>query len=1024
MEGNVNYLNFVDFINDRFPNRSLELEEIKKSTENSDMDITKTSIDEYLNKKLMLKSESKFPEHFSAYQIEEGLKSKTLLQGVIKNYKHKLNSSQKSAIVDRSSAGKPNVIILGESFINRAVHGDLVAIQILSENDIELREVIRSSEKNVKVESLDDEFDDEIINNELDSGDQIVDSVCEPVEISHKVDYYYGKVVGIIKREWRPYVATIQLDDPNLSYHLAVPMDINIPKIRIFHSNAAEIANSRIEVVIDNWPADSQYPQGHFVRKLGKAGDIEAEIESLLVEYKIAPSLSDLTFSINVMNEMPTDTKSNPWKPNLIDTQRLDIRDKIIFSIDPIGSLDIDDAISFEVIKSPDSSSVKYELGVHIADASYFIIPGSASDLEARKRGNTIYLADRRFNMVPEILSENICSLRSGSARTLIKSVSEMSYESAQYILNTSNVFPSGEISDEFKLDKSMDSLLRPRIVEFSKAMKAIRKIRFDNGALELESTEIKFSYDKQNKIKGMKPKQKLEIHGVIEEAMIMANCAVAKKIQNYFSSSALLRIHSASIQEKFDLLKKVAELKGFIIDTTSNLTLSKSLKFIESKITSQDHFVLFLIKSITVLCLNEASYLAAGMVLSPPPNFSHYGLAVDIYTHFTSPIRRYTDIIVHRQLLEVLKIETDSSRNFEINKNDKLKPSLKGENRELYSIDDITKIADHTKYVSDLIKESDSQNGGVIYKDAVITGVYTNSIQANIPQLGLSGNIYFKKLAGHSDSNEFSENKINSSILLPLSTLTGKIEDTKIFIPGCKLDGIGNSEVRIKYPSINELIEACNTINNSNDNNMEICSKQIYETKWGELCSYIKSRSPITNSKPNIGNSTLLSGKGHGEEISGIGNTDYEYILSSRIVTLKIFDRIRIVINIQESNYRLPQMYFSLVYKSDYILSDKFVVRDNNDSSKRIGKGYNSNVKIQKANKDVSRKSECIEVDKKKTLVSRPDGNISTNDMKTLDNNKKVSNGRKSKKDKKESIYNILESFRKLKITEHTTFC
>ncbi|OMJ23560.1 DIS3-like exonuclease 1 [Smittium culicis] len=199
------------------------------------------------------------------------------------------------------------------------------------------------------------------------------------------------------------------------------------------------------------------------------------------------------------MNEMPTDTKSNPWKPDLSDTQRLDIRDKIIFSIDPIGSLDIDDAISFEIIKSPDLSSVKYELGVHIADASYFITPGSASDLEARKRGNTIYLADRRFNMVPEILSENICSLRSGSARyagiflepfiigfffiylfyfilfyflvsviwnldssykvlstwfgrTLIKSVSEMSYESAQYILNTSNVFPSGEIGDEFKL--------------------------------------------------------------------------------------------------------------------------------------------------------------------------------------------------------------------------------------------------------------------------------------------------------------------------------------------------------------------------------------------------------------------------------------------------------------------------------------------------------------------------------------------------------------------------------------------
>ncbi|OMJ23561.1 hypothetical protein AYI70_g2187 [Smittium culicis] len=179
MDENVNYLDFVDFIIDKFPNRSLELEEIKKLTEKNDMDITKTSIEEYLNQKLMLKSESKFPEvqacliylhqHLSAYQIEEGLKSKTLLQGVIKNYKHKLNSSQKSAIIDRSSAGKPNVIILGESFINRAVHGDLVAIQIFSENDIELQNFIQSSEKNIKIESLDEEFDDEIIDNELDT---------------------------------------------------------------------------------------------------------------------------------------------------------------------------------------------------------------------------------------------------------------------------------------------------------------------------------------------------------------------------------------------------------------------------------------------------------------------------------------------------------------------------------------------------------------------------------------------------------------------------------------------------------------------------------------------------------------------------------------------------------------------------------------------------------------------------------------------------------------------------------------
>ncbi|OLY82364.1 Exosome complex exonuclease RRP44 [Smittium mucronatum] len=177
------------------------------------MDITKQSIQEYLERKLILKSESNFNEHYPLHQIEDGLRSKTLVQGIIKKFTQNHDSGQKSAIIDRSASGNPNILIIGEIFLNRAVQGDTVAVKIFAENDKELLQVTESIQESQKLDFLEDNLTGETDQNDLDDGDQIIDSINDLHQKSEKERIIYGKVVGIIKRDWRPYVATVQLDD-------------------------------------------------------------------------------------------------------------------------------------------------------------------------------------------------------------------------------------------------------------------------------------------------------------------------------------------------------------------------------------------------------------------------------------------------------------------------------------------------------------------------------------------------------------------------------------------------------------------------------------------------------------------------------------------------------------------------------------------------------------------------------------------------------------------------------------------
>jgi exoribonuclease R len=278
-----------------------------------------------------------YEKHLNTDFLEAQVHKKIFLKGKLKvsayNYKE---ASIKNEIDNES------IRISGRTNMNRAIHGDVVAVQLIGPNE--------------------------------------------------------GKVVGVLQRNWRDYVASIKKDQNDSEYCLCQTLDSRIPPIRIKTRQKERLMNSRIIVRIESWDADSKYPSGFYVQTLGEIGDLNTETEALLREHQIPHD----DFSKDALSQIPTE---NPWIPST--KQRRDLRKELILSVDPIGCEDIDDALSYKELKNGN-----VQIGVHIADVSAFFQHDSPLDLEARKRSTTIYLIDRRLDMLPTILSTDIISLR------------------------------------------------------------------------------------------------------------------------------------------------------------------------------------------------------------------------------------------------------------------------------------------------------------------------------------------------------------------------------------------------------------------------------------------------------------------------------------------------------------------------------------------------------------------------------------------------------------------------------------
>ncbi|KAF9331722.1 DIS3 mitotic control [Linnemannia elongata] len=733
-----------------------------------------------------------YQEYKPLSELEAGVKSERFFQGVMR-----VRANHRDQAFIRGDANIGEIVIVGSEHRNRAVHGDVVVVELLNKSSW----VAPSTHISYNPEEVHAAAEDED-----ESSGRVRTREVKPT----------GRVVGIMSRNWQPYVATLQEGSEREagSFHLVLPLNPIIPKIRIRHHDAKVLANQRIVVRIDSWPVNSQYPNGHYVRSIGPAHDLDTEISAILIEHGISVSQTTQGFSEGSLKEMPINTPERPWVADPAElSRRRDLRNHTVFSIDPPNCQDIDDAISIKEI-----GNGQIEFGVHIADVSYFVKENSLTDLEARARGTTVYLSDRRFDMLPKVLSEQLCSLRhhvdryamsvmwtldseanvltTWYGRSVIRSACEMEYEQAQGLLNGKDVVPG--------LDAKLCKQLKPSVVLLAKTMRKVRARRMAKGGLELESSEVKFKFKEEGGgISDILPKQPLEVHQIIEEAMVMANGYVAQRIYQGFRESAMLRHHPPPIESHFKMLLRAAESRGFSIDTTSNLALANSLRECAAKSVNDIEFVK-LLKTMATMAMSEASYISSGSM--EVSKYAHYGLALDFYTHFTSPIRRYADLVVHRQLMSCLlgssPQTTDNSSDFLKNglKMEQVAGHLNYKNRESKLAQKDSTELFQTLYVLQKTRNPTAvENGGddpeaedlPFTETGIVSEIRENGFFVFVPRFGIRGPVYLKEKSG--------EISIPLSALKPDGDSGGK--DHLVSISGCEMDTDLMTQISVKVP-------------------------------------------------------------------------------------------------------------------------------------------------------------------------------------------------------------------------------
>ncbi|CAD7093571.1 unnamed protein product [Hermetia illucens] len=642
-----------------------------------------------------------FPPHLSPAEIHEGIKSGALLQGsFMASRENYLEGSVNVEGIEKF------VLIQGRESLNRAVDGDVVAIRLLPEDQWSApSEIILQDEEN-------------------DPGD-VLEEETEILAVKAEVEKTpTGVIVGIIRRKWRQYCGILQINQVSGSTrHIFVPAERKIPKVRIETRQAEHLKMQRIVVAIDNWPRHSRYPNGHFVRALGPLGDKDTENEVLLLEHDVPHS----KWSEEVLSCLP----KLPWIITNEDYERRkDLRDIFICSVDPPGCTDIDDALHCRELPNG-----RLEVGVHIADVSHFIRPGTALDKEASLRATTVYLVDKRIDMVPELLSSNLCSLLGGVERfafscvwemdhnaniletryhkSVIKSKSAMTYEQAQLIID--------DPTQNHEIAKSLRHLNR--------LAKILKKKRIENGALILASPEIRFQVDSETHDPiEVEAKKMRETNSMVEEFMLLANVSVAEHIEREFPECAMLRRHPNPPQTNFEPLIKAGENQGFEIKTDCGKNLALSL---DAAIKEDNPYFNTMLRILATRCMMQAVYFISGTVQNE--EYFHYGLAAPIYTHFTSPIRRYADIIVHRLLAASIGADSTYAELLDKHRNSELCNNLNYRNR----------MAQYAGRASVALNTHLFFRGKTQEEEGYVLFVRKNALQILVPKFGLEGTIY-----------------------------------------------------------------------------------------------------------------------------------------------------------------------------------------------------------------------------------------------------------------------------------------
>ena len=465
-----------------------------------------------------------------------------------------------------------------------------------------------------------------------------------------------GEVSKIIERKRTEFVGTIQVQD-NFAFvdvtDYKMYTDIFVPKNKINGAKNGE----KVLVEMEDWPEKADSPFGRVLKVLGMPGEHNTEIHSILAQYGLPYEFPQAVE--DYANKIDTSIKASEIK------KRRDMRSSLTFTIDPKDAKDFDDALSFEKLENGN-----IEMGIHIADVSHYVTPGNELDDEAYERATSVYLVDRVVPMLPEILSNNACSLRPNEekytfsaifemnakaeivnkwfGRTVTESDARFSYEEAQHIIENpedkEHIIPS-EISITDKT-YSVKKEIADAILEMDRLAKILRQRRMRAGAISFDKVEVKFILDENNNPDGVYFKESKDANKLIEEFMLLANRNVAEFIGKQIPKKTFVyRVHDEPDDEKIAALENIIKRFGYKLNTkdrnSTATSLNKLLKDVQGKREQN------LIDTLAIRSMSKALYTTH--------NIGHYGLAFDYYTHFTSPIRRYPDVMVHRLLQHYL---------------------------------------------------------------------------------------------------------------------------------------------------------------------------------------------------------------------------------------------------------------------------------------------------------------------------------------------------------------------------------
>lgn len=456
-----------------------------------------------------------------------------------------------------------------------------------------------------------------------------------------------GEVIKVIERSKRQFVGRIQIEH-NTAFvtpdNRFMPTDIYIPKDEINGANNGQ----KVIVEITDWLKSEKNPEGRVVEVIGNPGEHEVEMHAILAEFELPYHFPE---ELNRYAEGISDKISKEDY-----AERRDFRNVPTFTIDPADAKDFDDALSVQTLPNGN-----IEVGVHIADVTHYVTPDSPIEDEAQQRATSVYLVDRCVPMLPERLSNYICSLRPDEeklcfsavfeindkaeainewfGRTVIKSDRRFAYEEAQEVIETGK----GDMLNE--------------ITQLNKLAQILRKKRFAQGAIAFERVEVKFNLDEKGKPLGVYFKESKEANQLIEEFMLLANRKVAEFIGKEKSKKKempfVYRIHDRPNPDKLDSFRTFISRFGYTLAGSTSKQISKSMNQIikEAKGKREQN----LIETLALRSMAKARYST--------DNIGHYGLAFSHYTHFTSPIRRYPDMMVHRLLAHYLVSSTPEDK-------------------------------------------------------------------------------------------------------------------------------------------------------------------------------------------------------------------------------------------------------------------------------------------------------------------------------------------------------------------------